>query len=109
MSLDSKYNRIKESNKLLTNFNALKPKNQKTLLEKERIMKNNDELYKKNYDVYKNDDDIDDKLNEVKKKKFDYRQFELFHKTDKKSKLDKETKKFLRRLKIEKRVLIKRN
>ena len=39
MSLDSKYNRIKEFTKLLTNFKNLKPKSPKTQLEKERIMK----------------------------------------------------------------------
>ena len=75
-------------------------------------MKNNDELYKKYYDVYKNDDDIGDKLNEAKKKKFDYRQFELFHKTDEKSKLDKETKKIFKEIEnrekgVDKKKLIK--
>ena len=48
MSLDSKYNRIKEFTKLLTNFLNLKPKSpktqlknatQKTQLKKKRIMK----------------------------------------------------------------------
>ena len=49
-------------------------------------MKNVDELYEKYYDAYKNDYDSDDDLNEAKKKKIDYKQFELFDKTDKKSK-----------------------
>ena len=40
-----------------------------------------------------NDYDNDDGLDEGKKKKFDYRQSELFDKTHKKSKLDGETKK----------------
>ena len=35
MSLDSKYNRIKEFNKLLTNFKDLRLKNPKTQLKKE--------------------------------------------------------------------------
>ena len=35
MSLDSKYNRIKEFNKLLIKFKAFKPKNPKTQLKKE--------------------------------------------------------------------------
>ena len=70
-------------------------------------MKNVDELYKKYYNVYKNDYDADE-LSEVKKKKFGYRQFELFGKTDKELKLDGETKNLLKRLKIKKRVLIKK-
>ena len=56
-------------------------------------MKNVDELYKKYYNGYKNDYDTDDELNETKKKKIDYKQFELFDKTDKKLTLDEETKK----------------
>ena len=61
--------------------------------------------YKKSYKI----DGIHDKLNEARKKKIDYRQFELFDERDRKSKLDGETKSFLRRLKIEKNVLIKRD
>ena len=72
-------------------------------------MKNVDELYEKYYNAYKNDYDNDDELSEGKKKKFDYKQFELFDKTDKKLTLDGETKKNLRRLKIEKKLSIKRN
>ena len=56
-------------------------------------MKNVDELYEKYYNAYKNDFDNDDELSEAKKKKFDYKQFELFNKTDKKLTLDGETKK----------------
>ena len=55
-------------------------------------MKNVDELYEKYQNAYKNDYDADE-LSEAKKKQFGYRQFELFDKTDKKSKLDRETKK----------------
>ena len=40
-------------------------------------MKNVDEIYEKYKNAYKNDG-IHDELNEVRKKKFDYRQFELF-------------------------------
>ena len=64
-------------------------------------MKNVDELYKKYYDAYKSDYETDDELNEAKKKKFDYKQFGLVDKTDKESKLDEETKNFLKQ--IEKR------
>ena len=41
-------------------------------------MKNSDKLYEKYYNAYKNDYDADDELSEAKKKKFDYKQFELF-------------------------------
>ena len=40
----------------------------------------------------KNDQDVDE-LSEAKRKKIEYKQFELFDKTDKKSKLDGEAKK----------------
>ena len=56
-------------------------------------MKNVDELYKKYYNFYKNDFDNDDELSEAKKKKFDYKQFELFDKTEKELTLDGKTKK----------------
>ena len=39
MSLDSKYNRIREFTKPLVKFKNLRPKNLKTQLKKERIMK----------------------------------------------------------------------
>ena len=58
-------------------------------------MKNVDQLYEKYYNAYKNDYDNDDESNEAKKKQFDNKQFELFDKTNKKSKLDEETKKVL--------------
>ena len=60
MSRDSKYNRIKELNKLLITSKGLKPENPKTLLKKERIMKNIDRLYEKYCNAYKNDYDADD-------------------------------------------------
>ena len=68
MSLDSKDDRIKEFNKILTNFKDLRPKNPKMQLKKERIIKNVDELNRKYYDAYKNDYDTDDELNNAKKK-----------------------------------------
>ena len=61
-------------------------------------MKNGKKLYKKYYNVYKNDYDAADELSQAKKKKLDYKQFELFDKTDKKSKLDEETKKFFKEI-----------
>ena len=70
MSLDSKYNRIKEFNKLFTEFKALEPKNPKKQLKMEGIMKNVGELYENYYSAYKNDYDASDELTEAKKKKF---------------------------------------
>ena len=68
MSLDSKYNRMKEFNKLLINFKALRPNKPKTQLKKEQIMRNVDENYEKYYHAYKNDYETDDELDEAKKK-----------------------------------------
>ena len=56
-------------------------------------MKNVDKLYEKYYNAYKNDYDTDDELSEAKKKKFGYKQFELFDKTDKELKVDEKAKK----------------
>ena len=55
-------------------------------------MKDVDELCKRYYNAYKNDYDSDNELKMVKRKKFDYKQFELFGKTDKKLILDGEKK-----------------
>ena len=73
MSLDSKYNRMKEFNKILISFKSVQTKKKKieTRLKKERITKNVDELYKKYYNAYKSDYDTDDELKGAKKKKFD--------------------------------------
>ena len=71
-------------------------------LKKERIMKNFDELYEKYYNAHKNYYD-DDELNEAKKKKIDYKQFELFDKTDKKSKQNGETNKIFKGIENEKK------
>ena len=108
MSLDSKHNRMKEFKRLFNSFKTLKPIKQETQLKRERIIKIVDELYEKYCSAYKNDYDNDHELSEAKKKKFDYKQFELFDKTDEEPKVDEKTKKHLRRLKIEKKALTKR-
>ena len=77
MTLDSKYNRMKEFNKPFLNFNSVKTKKTETQPKKKRIMKNVDELYKDYYNAYKSEFDTDDQLAENKKKKFNYKQFEL--------------------------------
>ena len=84
---------MKEFKRLLNNFKSLRPIKQETQLKKERTMENVDELYEKYCNVYKNDFDNYDELSEAIKKKFNYRQFELFNKTDKKLTLDEETRK----------------
>ena len=61
-------------------------------------MKNVDELYKKYYNAYKNDYENDDELKEAKKKKTDCKQFELLDETDKKLKLDGETKNVIKEI-----------
>ena len=83
---------MKEFNKLLISFKSVKTKKPQTKLKKERIMKNVDELYEKYYNAYKSDFDTDDKLKKDKKKKFDYKQFELDDEINKESKLDEQTK-----------------
>ena len=97
MSLDSKYNKMK---KLLTFLLTLKILSRKM----ERITKNVDELYEKYYNVYKNDYDAND-LSEAKKKKIDYKQFELFDKTDKKLTLDEETKNNFKEIKDREKIV----
>ena len=61
-------------------------------------MKNVDQLYEKHYSALNYDAD---ELTEAKKKKFDYKQLELFDKTDKKLMLYEETKKFIKEIKIQ--------
>ena len=97
MSLGSKYNKMKKFTNLLTIFKNLQAKNPKTQLKKERIMRNVEELYEKYYNAYKNNYDADE-LSKAKKKKFDYKQFKLFDKTDKDLKLDEETKNFIKEI-----------
>ena len=92
ISLDSKYNKIKELNKLLSSFKAVWTKKGRKRLKKERVMKNVDEFYKKCYNAYKSDYDTDAELNAAKKKKFHHKQFELVDKKDEELKLDEETR-----------------
>ena len=87
MSLDSKYNKINRFTNLLAIFKNIKLKNSKTQLKKEQIKKNVDDLQERYYNAYKNDYDTDE-LSEAKKKKIDFKQFELCDKTDKKLTLD---------------------
>ena len=61
-------------------------------------MKNVDKIYKKYYDACNSDYDTNDELNEAKKKKFDYKHFELVEKTEKGSKLDGEIRKFFKEI-----------
>ena len=89
ISRDSKYNKMNKFTNLLTKFKNLKPKitTQKGV--------NYEKCWwalRKVSECFKNDYDADE-LSEAKKKQFSYRQFELFDKTEKKSKLDRETKK----------------
>ena len=63
-------------------------------------MKSVGKIYEKYYNANKNDYDADE-LSEAKKKKFDYKQFELFDKIDKKLTLDEETKKFFEEIENE--------
>ena len=67
--LVTRLSRRKELHKLLIKLKALKPKNPKTQLKKEPVMKNIDELYEKYYNAYKNDYNNDDESSEIKKKK----------------------------------------
>ena len=55
-------------------------------------MENVDELYKNYYNTYKSNYDTDDEFKGDKKKKFDYKQFELGDEINKESKLDEKTK-----------------
>ena len=70
-------------------------------------MKNVDELYKKYYNVCKNDYDTDE-LSETKKKKIDYKEFELFDKTDQKLTLDEERKNFFQEIKNREKIVEKK-
>ena len=91
MPLESKYNKMKEFNKLLIGFKSLKTKKTETQLKKEKIIKNIDELYKNYYNAYKSDFDANDELTEDKRKKFNYKQFEIDNTISKESKLDEKT------------------
>ena len=95
MSLDSKCNRTKGFNKIFISFKSVKIKQTVKRFQKERTLKNVNELYEKYCNAYKSDNDTDDELNEAKKKKFDHNQFKLRDKTDKELKIDEETKRFI--------------
>ena len=71
-------------------------------------MKNVDELYEKYYNDYKNDFDNDDVWHEGKKKKLDYKQFELFDETDKRLTLDEETKKYFKEIENREKIVDKK-
>ena len=55
-------------------------------------MKNVDNLYKNYYNTYKSDFDTNDELTEDKKKKLNYKQFEIDNKISEELKLDEKTK-----------------
>ena len=56
-------------------------------------MKNVDDLYKNYYNTYKSDFNTNDELTEDKKKKFNYKQFEIIDdEINEESKLDEKTK-----------------
>ena len=82
---------MKIFNKLFINFKNLKTKKAETQLKKEKIMKNVDNLYKNYYNAYKSNFDIKDELTEDKKKKFNYKQFEIDETISEESKLDEKT------------------
>ena len=91
---------MKNFNKRLIKFKNFKPTKSETQLKKKRIVKNVEEIYKKYYNAYKDDYDNGDELNGAENKKFDYKQFNIItDKTDKESKLDGETKKFIKEFK----------
>ena len=94
MSLDSKYNRMKDFNKLLISFKSLKTKKKekRNTTQKGANYEKWRRALQKYYNAYKNDYDTDDELKEDKKKKFDYKQFELDDEINKESKLDEKTK-----------------
>ena len=60
---------MKKITNLLPIFKNLKPKNPKTQLKKERIMKNVDEVYEMYYNGYKNDLTLTSSVR-LKRKKF---------------------------------------
>ena len=68
---------MKEFNKLFINFKNVKTRKSEAQSKKQRIIKNVDELYKNCYNDYKSNFDTDNELTENKKKKFNYKQFEL--------------------------------
>ena len=99
MSLDPKHNKMKNFKTLLDKFKEVKTKQPDTKAKKERILKNVIKLYNNYRGIHKNDYASEDELSEAKKKKFDYKHFELVDKTDKELKLNEETKKCIEEIK----------
>ena len=109
MSLGSKYIILKNFNKRLIKFKVVKPTKSETQLKKEQILKNVAEIYRKYYDAQKDEYDNGDELIGAENKKFGYKQFEIVvDKTDKESKLDGETKKFVKVIKEREKGIDKR-
>ena len=92
---------ISSNHTIMKNFLSLKTLNQQNQkqLKKERIMKNVEEVYRKYYDAYKDKYDSSGEFNGPKNWKFDYKQFKIVNKTEKESKLDEETKNFIKVIK----------
>ena len=109
MSLGSKYTIVKNFNKRLIKFKNVKPTKSETQLKREQIVKNVAEIYRKYYDAQKDEYDNGDELIGAENKKFGYKQFEIVvDKTDKQSKLDGETKKFVKEIKEREKGIDKR-
>ena len=87
MSLSSKYTIMKNFNKRLIKFKNFKPTKSETQLKKEQMIKNVEDY------------DNGDELNWAENKRFDYKQFEIVDKADKKAKIDGETKEFIKEIK----------
>ena len=109
ISLGSKYPIMKSFNKRLIKFKNVKPTKSETQLKREQIVKNVAEIYRKYYDAQKDEYDNGDELIGAENKKFGYKQFEIVvDKTDKQSKLDGETKKFVKEIKEREKGIDKR-
>ena len=87
MSLSSKYTIMKNFNKRLIKFKNFKTTKSETKLEKEQMIKNVEDY------------DNGDELNWAENKRFDYKQFEIVDKADKETKIDGETKIFIKEIK----------
>ena len=79
---------MKKLKKRLIKFKNVKQTKPKTQLKKARIMKDVDELYEKYYDTFRGKYDNSDELNRAENKKFDYKQFKIYNKTDEESQLN---------------------
>ena len=98
MPLGFKYTIVKKFDKRLIKFKNVKPTKLETQLKKNRIVKDVEEIYRTYYDSCKGEYDISNELNETENKKLDHKQFfEIV--VDKESKLDGETKNFIKEIK----------